>query len=322
MTIDEPFLPPVAALLEMDGHIAGPAPAFFTTFFPPLQTPTEEATSEAQSSPDEFVPWFTRFCTENASDSKWEMKHYFNTDGEGVDLSLMSPSKHIKTIGNRCTDSISYADGLARLYGHARNVFNKDSMRHSLHAFYIHGETLECWVFDRQGMYSSEASSLRGSFTRFSHILTLYQGFTDQEAGMSPFIQQDKSGTWLSKLGDGLKIRLSSEPSFGPGKIFRDDETPKYNANSTQGAAAGFTVQFTFAGVASRNHWDAKQTVTTVKSQAVDDAEANIANHTNCFTVSVRPIPCGTIRKLRLDTTTATATATHEFGLVRYSVAE
>lgn len=304
MTIEEPFLSVAAALLEMDGHVCGPAPAFLTTFFPQVKTPTEEAISEAQSSPDEFVPWFTRFCAENPSDSKWEMKHYFNSDGEGVDLSLTSPAQHIKTIGNRCTDGISYREGLARLYSHARNVFNKDPTRLFLHAFYVHGETTEYWVFDRSGMYSSEASSLRGRFSRFAHILRLYQDFNDQETGQSPSVQLDNDG---SHLANSRELRRSLEPQSPFGPVFRDvmkpTDTIKDDVNGEN-----YTVL-------SENPHDAKQVVTVTKGLTGGSLSNQHSEGTIASTVSVRPKNCGPKRKLCLHTVDS-----GKLGLARYSL--
>ncbi|PKK44944.1 hypothetical protein CI102_8792, partial [Trichoderma harzianum] len=108
------------------------------------------------------------------------------------------------------TEDISTAAGSTRVYGEyhhgdahvagddngflpfaarALQVFKAQPTRHFLHAFILHGTTLELWVFDRAGAYSSELIDLGHNPQELLRILAGYGMMDDKESGVNTFVK-------------------------------------------------------------------------------------------------------------------------------------
>ncbi|PNP43238.1 hypothetical protein THARTR1_11136 [Trichoderma harzianum] len=108
------------------------------------------------------------------------------------------------------TGAVSTAPGSTRVYGEyhhgngpvkgddddflsfaarAVQVFNDQPTRHFLHAFLLHGTTLELWVFDRAGAYSSELVDLVQNPQELLHTLAGYCMMNDKESGVNTFVK-------------------------------------------------------------------------------------------------------------------------------------
>lgn len=59
-----------------------------------------------------------------------------------------------------------------------------------VHGFLVHGSTLELWVFDRAGAYSSERLDLAQNPDLLMRILAGYSVNSDEEAGSNTFCQK------------------------------------------------------------------------------------------------------------------------------------
>ncbi|QYS99468.1 Protein kinase-like domain [Trichoderma simmonsii] len=104
------------------------------------------------------------------------------------------------------TEDISTTTGSTRVYGEyhhgdapdngflpfaarALQVFKAQPTRHFLHAFILHGTTLELWVFDRVGAYSSGPIDLAQNPQELFHIMAGYGMMNDKEYGINTFVK-------------------------------------------------------------------------------------------------------------------------------------
>lgn len=71
----------------------------------------------------------------------------------------------------------------------ALRVFNAQPARHFLHAFLLRGKTLELWVFDRSGAYSSGVLDIARDPSLPLRVLAGYGMMSDQESGMKMLIK-------------------------------------------------------------------------------------------------------------------------------------
>ncbi|OBT93570.1 hypothetical protein VE01_08309 [Pseudogymnoascus verrucosus] len=121
-----------------------------------------------------------------------------------------------------------YKDGLFELFGHARAVFSKRPDRSFVHGFYLFGNTMECWMFDRSGAYSCEPFNTTEHPERFLTIMDAYASMSDQEWGRSNFIKEDSEGTYVCVEDEKTKV---------PGKMYL--QTPPFFIRDEEVIARG-----------------------------------------------------------------------------------
>jgi hypothetical protein len=76
----------------------------------------------------------------------------------------------------------------------ARQLFKTQSARCFLHAFLVCGTTLELWVFDRSGAYSSEKLDLAQRPHLLVQTLVSYTMMSDEESGLNTFVKRSGPG--------------------------------------------------------------------------------------------------------------------------------
>ncbi|KAL9122920.1 MAG: hypothetical protein Q9187_000532 [Circinaria calcarea] len=86
---------------------------------------------------------------------------------------------------------------LLQFCGYAREVFVSQPARRFLHGFFIRGDSMELWVFDRSGPYGSEKFCIRKDPHRFIKIMAGYTLMNDEELGINTYIKEDKSGKYI-----------------------------------------------------------------------------------------------------------------------------
>lgn len=77
-------------------------------------------------------------------------------------------------------------DDLLRFCERAQQVFKVQSARCFVHGFLVRGTTLELWVFDRSGAYSSERLDLAERPDLLWRALAGYTLMSDEEVGFNP----------------------------------------------------------------------------------------------------------------------------------------
>ena len=86
-------------------------------------------------------------------------------------------------------------DGTLRFCQRAQQVFKVQSARCFVHGFLVHGTTLELWVFDRSGAYSSESLDLAQRPDLLMQVLAGYALMSDEEAGFNTFVKRLAPGS-------------------------------------------------------------------------------------------------------------------------------
>lgn len=71
----------------------------------------------------------------------------------------------------------------------AQQIFKNQSARCFVHGFLVRGTTLELWVFDRSGAYSSERIDLAQTPDLLVQALAGYAYMSDEEAGFNTFVK-------------------------------------------------------------------------------------------------------------------------------------
>lgn len=86
-------------------------------------------------------------------------------------------------------------DDILRFCERAQQVFNVQSARCFVHGFLVRGTTLELWVFDRSGAYSSERVDLAQRPDLLVRTLAGYTLMSDEEAGFNTFVKHLAPGS-------------------------------------------------------------------------------------------------------------------------------
>ncbi|CAG7555255.1 unnamed protein product [Fusarium equiseti] len=87
------------------------------------------------------------------------------------------------------TAAMADDDDLLRFFERAHQVFKAQSARCFVHGFLFRGTTLELWVFDRSGAYSSERLDLAEKPDLLVRILAGYTLMSDEEVGFNTFVK-------------------------------------------------------------------------------------------------------------------------------------
>ncbi|KAM6483949.1 hypothetical protein HDV62DRAFT_379399 [Trichoderma sp. SZMC 28011] len=102
----------------------------------------------------------------------------------------------------------------------ALQVFKAQPTRHFLHAFILRGATLELWVFDRAGVYSSKLVDLAQNPQDVLCILAGYGMMNDEESGVNTFVKRLGPGSDSHvSFDEGIKLYLRPEMLAAPGHL-------------------------------------------------------------------------------------------------------
>lgn len=80
-------------------------------------------------------------------------------------------------------------DDILRFCERAQQVFKTQSARCFVHGFLVRGTTLELWIFDRSGAYSSERLDMMQRPDLLARTLAGYTLMSDEEAGFNTFVK-------------------------------------------------------------------------------------------------------------------------------------
>ncbi|OBT53271.1 hypothetical protein VE04_06334 [Pseudogymnoascus sp. 24MN13] len=134
-------------------------------------------------------------------------------------FSAIKSEPRAEVVGVFChIEASDYKDGFFELCGHARAVFSRRPDRLFVHGFYIFGVTMECWMFDRSGIYSCEPFNVVEHTELFLQIMAGYAFMSDDDWGRSTLIREDGGGTYVCV--EDKKMYLQT-PAF----FIRDEET-------------------------------------------------------------------------------------------------
>ncbi|KAI9808740.1 MAG: hypothetical protein M1825_003892 [Sarcosagium campestre] len=83
---------------------------------------------------------------------------------------------------------------LLQLARYMRDAFTAQPTRRFIHGFFLHGSTMELWVFDRSGPYSSGEFDIHEEPERFIEAIVGYTMMDDEELGLDIFTEQENTG--------------------------------------------------------------------------------------------------------------------------------
>lgn len=122
------------------------------------------------------------------SDSSYHASIYIDSDqlSDTIGSTRVYGEYHHGAASISSTDD----DDFLRFAARAIRVFNAQPARCFLHAFLLRGETLELWVFDRSGAYSSGVLDIACDPNLPLRVLAGYGMMSDRESGMNMLIKR------------------------------------------------------------------------------------------------------------------------------------
>ncbi|KAI4260723.1 MAG: hypothetical protein LQ352_000115 [Teloschistes flavicans] len=169
--------------------------------------------------PDEDAVWgwLSRFQDEHLSDSRGVLYTTESTSdltgGEAQrQLDLFVKRRGIETSGKHDWKDVRVIGELKR---YIRDAFTAQPTRRFIHGFVLHDTTMELWVFDRSGPYSSGEFDIHEESQKFIRAIAGYAMMDDEELGLDTFTELDDKGRFIT----------ISEDATGKGNRMRLDET-------------------------------------------------------------------------------------------------
>lgn len=124
--------------------------------------------------------------------------------------------KDVRVIGEHRASLGEWKKKILQISRYVRDVFSAQPTRRYVHAFTLLGTTMELWVFDRSGPYSSGAFDIHDKPENFIRALVGYTLMSDNELGLDGFIEHDGQGNSITihedKTGKNIKILLEQQP--------------------------------------------------------------------------------------------------------------
>ncbi|KND90070.1 hypothetical protein TOPH_05277 [Tolypocladium ophioglossoides CBS 100239] len=102
---------------------------------------------------------------------------------------------------------------LLQLTRHVRSVFADQPMRRFVHAFTIKGTTMELWIFDRSGPYSSGEFDIHREPKKFARALVAYATMGDDAMGLDLSIEWKKGHRYFTAedvKGNNKQVELNT----------------------------------------------------------------------------------------------------------------
>ena len=124
--------------------------------------------------------------------------------------------KDVRVIGEHRVSLKDWKAKLLQISRYVRDVFSVQPTRRFIHAFMLLGTTMELWVFDRSGPYSSGPFDIHDEPEKFIRALMGYTLMSDDELGLDCFIKHDDQDNSITiqkdTTGKDIKIQLEQQP--------------------------------------------------------------------------------------------------------------
>ncbi len=94
-----------------------------------------------------------------------------------------------------------------------RDMFTAQLTRRFIHGFFLSGTTMELWVFDRSGPYSSGEFDIHKEPEQFIRAIVGYAMMSDEGLGLDTFVERDGEDRFITIIEDvtGKERRLQLE---------------------------------------------------------------------------------------------------------------
>ncbi|KJK86574.1 hypothetical protein H633G_09576 [Metarhizium anisopliae BRIP 53284] len=121
--------------------------------------------------------------------------------------------KHVLVVGEqkKSNDTGRFKATLLQLARYVRGVFADQPTRRFVHAFSLCASTMELWVFDRSGPYSSGPFDIHDEPDKFARALVGYATMDDDAMGLDTFIERGdacRHVTLDDASGNEMRVRL------------------------------------------------------------------------------------------------------------------
>ena len=105
---------------------------------------------------------------------------------------------------------------LLQLARYIRDAFTAQPTRRFIQGFFLHDTTMELWVFDRSGPYSSGDIDIHEEPEKFIRAIARYAMMDDEELGLDTFTELDDKGRFIiiseDATGKENRMRLDRAP--------------------------------------------------------------------------------------------------------------
>ncbi|KND86475.1 hypothetical protein TOPH_08888 [Tolypocladium ophioglossoides CBS 100239] len=140
-----------------------------------------------------------------------------------MDLFLQTPAtkpndlfqyKHVLVVGEqkKSDDTGKFKATLLQLARYVRGVFADQPTRRFVHGFTLSNSTMELWVFDRSGPYSSGPFDIHGEPDKFARAFVGYCTMDDDAMGLDTFIEREYGHRYITlddTSGGETRLRLA-----------------------------------------------------------------------------------------------------------------
>ena len=128
----------------------------------------------------------------------------------GIETSGKHDWKDVRVIGELKRSKWPLKKILLQLARYMRDAFAVQPTRRFIHGFFLHNTTMELWVFDRSGPYSSGEFDIHEEPEKFIRAIAGYTMMDDKELGLDIFTELDGKGRFItiSKDATGKENRM------------------------------------------------------------------------------------------------------------------
>ncbi|KAK3943566.1 hypothetical protein QBC46DRAFT_361833 [Diplogelasinospora grovesii] len=184
----------------------------------------------------------------NTSDHPLRAIVYLVASSGRSESSSPPPAADARVFGDFSVDASDIGpESVSRFYETARQVFQARPTRRFLHGFQIRGSTMELWMFDRSGAYSSDKLDIVQRPDLLIKTMASYAMTNDEEAGFTSFIRRDGLGSYVAFGGadenETERLYLEDKPIAAP-QYLVGPGTTCYAARTSTSQTAGFVVKF------------------------------------------------------------------------------
>ncbi|MCJ1237182.1 hypothetical protein MMC14_005167 [Varicellaria rhodocarpa] len=124
--------------------------------------------------------------------------------------------KDVQVIGELRASNSDWKTKLLQLGRYMRDIFYTQPTRRFVHGFTILGTTMELWVFDRSGPYSSGPFDIHEEPEQFIRAIAGYAMMSDEELGLDTFIERNGGDLFITITEDATgkekRFQLERDP--------------------------------------------------------------------------------------------------------------
>jgi Fungal protein kinase len=159
------------------------------------------------------------YCTSSkdltGAEARRQLDVFVKPAGENTSM-MVHDWKDVEVIGELRESDKDWKAKLLQLSRYMRDVFATQPTRRFVHGFTLLGTTMELWVFDRSGPYSSGEFDIHKETEQFIRAIAGYAMMNDEELGLDTLTSLDTEHQSITITEDatGKERRLWLEPDL------------------------------------------------------------------------------------------------------------